>query len=64
MAFLTEVVIFRARPGLAVETVTALIEGPISAIAGRDADNDITSMPRMIPAASCPASTTSAFRRA
>jgi hypothetical protein len=62
MAFLTEVVIFRTKPGLAVETVTALTEGPVSAIAGRDAD--IASVRKMVPAASCPASTTSAFRRA
>jgi hypothetical protein len=64
MAFLTEVVIFRAKPGLAVETVTALTEGPVSAIAGRDADIDIASARKTIPSAPCPASTTSAFRRA
>jgi hypothetical protein len=54
MAFLTEVVIFRAKPGLAVETVTALTEGPVSAIAGRDADIDIVSARKTIPAVSCP----------
>ncbi|MDR6294579.1 MULTISPECIES: hypothetical protein [Inquilinus] len=62
MAFLTEVVIFRAKLGRAVETVTALTDGPVSAIAGRDADIDIVSVRKMVPAASCP--TLTASRRA
>ena len=62
MAFLTEVVIFRAKPGLAVETVTALTDGPVSAIAGRDADIEIASVRKMVPAVPCP--TLTASRRA
>ena len=62
MAFLTEVVIFRARPGLAVETVTALTDGPVPAITGRDGGIDIAPVRKTIPAVSCP--TLTASRRA
>jgi hypothetical protein len=36
MAFVTEIVLFRARPGIAVETVVEAAEGSRTAIAGLD----------------------------
>ncbi|MGK9236736.1 hypothetical protein KXS07_33100 [Inquilinus limosus] len=36
MAFVTEVVLFRARPGIAVETVVEAAEGSRQALAGLD----------------------------
>ncbi|WP_225768891.1 hypothetical protein [Inquilinus sp. Marseille-Q2685] len=36
MAFVTEVVLFRARPGIAVETVVGAAEGSRAALAGLD----------------------------